>query len=311
MSNTYSVSLPAHLWEPADEFSDAYRRRVIDGQAVLARSRVAFVGLARNCARPLAGNLERLGNLAAMCDGWQLHVEANDCDDDTVQVLAAFCNRHTQATFHYQVLGHARFGAEFAGRRTIAMANHRDACQRWVRSCASDADYVIAIDWDQWGGWNPAGVLNGIGWLLELPGAYGMASVSLLQSQTLSMGDDRKAQIVPAWMHYDCWALRGLGQAGCYWDDYAVGQGGWKHHWMPPVGSPPALVSSAFGGLCIYRTAAYLKGLYDGTADCEHVPFHASVANATGQHLYLNPSQRCVMSWMEQSQCVATPQPSA
>lgn len=310
MPSMSSVSIPAHLWEPSGEFADDYRRRVIDGHAVLSRSRVAVVGLARNCAGALEGNLGRLAELTSICAGWQLHIEANDCTDDTVQVLTDFCQRNTKATFHYQVLGHVPFGAEFSGRRTIAMANHRDACQRWVRSCASDADYVIAIDWDQWGGWNLAGVLNGIGWLLELPGAYGMASVSLLQSQTLSMGDDRKAHIVPAWMHYDCWALRGIGQAGCYYDDYTTGQGGWKHHWLPPVGSPPALVSSAFGGLTIYRKAAYLKGLYDGTSDCEHVPFHASIEKATGQHLYLNPSQRCVMSWMDQP-CAATPPPSA
>jgi hypothetical protein len=58
------------------------------------------------------------------------------------------------------------------------------------------------------------------------------------------------------------------------------------------------LVASAFGGLCIYRTEAYLQGTYDGVKDCEHVPYHASIAKATGQHLYLNPSQRCIMAWM-------------
>lgn len=310
MSNTYSVSLPGHLWHPQAQFQDVHRRRVVDGRAVLSRSRIAIVGLARNCAQHLSGNLERLSDLTALCSGWQLHIEANDCVDDTVLVLADFCQRYTQATFHYQVLGHVPFGAEFAGRRTIAMAMHRDACQRWVRSCAADTDYVVVIDWDQWGGWNHDGLLNGIGWLLELPGAYAMASVSLLQSPTLTMDKNQNAVISPSWLQYDCWALRGVGQAGCYWDDYTTGEGGWKHHMLPPVGSPPVLVSSAFGGLTIYRTAAYLKGTYDGTSDCEHVPFHRSIAHATGQNLYLNPSQRCVMSWQDQP-CAATQPPSA
>jgi hypothetical protein len=167
-----------------------------------------------------------------------------------------------------------------------------------VREHAADADYVVAIDWDQWGGWSHAGVMSGIGWLAEKPDAYGMASVSLNEFTTLGMGEDRQPKIGKGWTHYDAWALRGVGQADCHWDDYTAGQGGWKHQWLPPVGSPPVLVASAFGGLCIYRTSAFLQGTYAGETDCEHVPFHRSIAQATGQRLFLNPSQRCVMAWM-------------
>ena len=67
------------------------------------------------------------------------------------------------------------------------------------------------------------------------------------------------------------------------------------------MGSPPVRVCSAFGGMAIYRTAAYLKGTYDGTKDCEHVPYHDSVARATGQALYLCPGMRTVMRWLERS----------
>jgi hypothetical protein len=172
------------------------------------------------------------------------------------------------------------------------MAEYRDSCQRWVRACAKDADYVVVIDFDAWGGWNDDGVLNGLGWLVELPGAYGMSSVSLFQHD---FGGGRD------WYHYDLWALRGVGQADCYFDTYQNGYGGFGYTWLPPVGSPPVLVSSAFGGMTIYRADAYLRGTYDGTTDCEHAPFHKSIAKATGQHLFLNPSQRCVMHWMEVS----------
>ena len=54
---------------------------------------------------------------------------------------------------------------------------------------------------------------------------------------------------------------------------------------------------SAFGGMAIYDTYAYLKGTYDGS-DCEHVPFHASIAERTGRRLYLCPSMRTVMRWL-------------
>jgi hypothetical protein len=127
-----------------------------------------------------------------------------------------------------------------------------------------------------------------------------MASTSLFQ-HNFGQG--------PQWLHYDLWALRGVGQPDCYYDTYRNNIGGWGFQWVPPVGSPPVLVASAFGGMCIYRTDAYLKGTYDGVHDVEHVPFHQSIARATGQHMYLNPSQRMLMNWMEP--CEETPQPSA
>lgn len=292
-----TVAIPAHLVDPMPEFGDAFRVRVDEGAARLRSSKVVFVGLARNCAPYLAGNLARLELLASGCGEWALHVESNDCEDDTLGVLHAFAARHPQATFHYQVLGRRQYTTEFAGRRTIAMAEYRDACQRWVRACHPDADYVVVVDWDQWGGWSHAGVLNGIGWLVELQAAYGMASVSLMQHPTLSQTGDGVAELRAAWLHYDAWALR----LNSYWDDYTHGQGGWKHQWLPPVGSDPVHVRSAFGGLCIYRTGAYLAGTYDGASDCEHVPYHASIARKTGQFLYLNPSQRCVMHWLTEA----------
>jgi hypothetical protein len=190
------------------------------------------------------------------------------------------------------MLGRGQYGAEFAGRRTIALAEYRAACQRWVRACAADADYAVVMDFDSWGGFSLHGLCNGIGWLVELPGSFGMASVSLFQHD-FGNGID--------WYHYDLWALRGVGQADCYWDTYQNGYGGFGYTWLPAIGSPPVLVSSAFGGMTIYRADAYLRGTYDGSTDCEHVPFHKSIAKATGQHLFLNPSQRCVMHWMEVS----------
>jgi hypothetical protein len=283
------MNLPQHLMFPISEFGDSFQEKVLVGSRLLSSSRLAIVGLARNCAGPLLENLRRLLGLVENAAGWQLHIETNDNTDDTVQVLTDFCSEHRSATFASHTLGRQQFSAEFAGPRTIALAEYRAACQQWVRECAADADFVIVIDWDQWGGWSSAGLLNGLGWLAKKPDAYGMASVSLFEHD---FGDGRR------FVHYDLWALRGVGQADCFWDTYLNGYGGFGYTWLPAVGSPPVLVASAFGGLAVYRTAAYLQGTYDGTADCEHVAFHRSIAAATGQRLYLNPSQRSVMHWM-------------
>ena len=283
-----TVRLQVELLQPREEFAECYAAHVEAGSDRLAQSRVAFVGLARNCAASLDHNLTRLLDLAACCREWRLHIETNDNTDSTDQVLADFCREHRRATFTSQRLGRQQFSAEFAGRRTIALAEYRAACQQWVRENAADSDYVCVIDWDAWGGFWHLGVLNGIGWLVELPGAYGMASVSLFQM----------AVPKPQWYHYDLWALRGLGQSHCFWDTYQNAYGGWGFQWLPPVGSPPVLVSSAFGGMAIYRTDAYLAGTYSGD-DCEHVTFHQSIAEATGQNLYICPGMRTIMSWLE------------
>jgi hypothetical protein len=134
-----------------------------------------------------------------------------------------------------------------------------------------------------------------MGALADTPDAYGMAGVALIQHPVMAMGEDRQPKLVADFVNYDAWAYR----LNSYWDDYTAGLGGWKHSHLPPVGSPPFPVCSAFGGMAIYDTFAFLRGHYDGEKDCEHVAFHCSITERTGQKLYLDPSMRMVMHWME------------
>jgi len=289
------MNVPEYLIYPLDHFAADFKRLHDIGESVWADSEVAFVGLARNCAPWLEQNLARLEQLAAGCRRWRLRVETNDNSDNTTKVLDSFCEAFPHnASYRDQTLMRQQFSAEFAGPRTQAIAEYRTACQTWVRENASQADLVVVIDWDSWGGWSHAGVMHGVGALQMTPDAAGMASVSLIEHPQMAMGEDKQPKIVPGWVHYDAWALR-LNSA---WDDYTAGLGGWKHQWIPPVGSPPVPVVSAFGGMAIYDTHAYLKGIYDG-ADCEHVPFHVSMAKRTGMRMYLAPAMRTVMHWME------------
>ena len=276
--------MPAHLWLPIKEFAEAHDVTCGIGADALRKSKVVFVGLARNCAEWLSDNLARLEDSLSAYGQWALHIESNDCDDDTPEVLAQFAKRHDQASFHYAVLGRRQYGNEFAGRRTIAMAEYRNRCVSWVTAMHPDVDYVVVVDWDQWGGWNHSGLANGVGHLELNKEAFGMASVSLFQHD-FGGGLD--------WYHYDCWALR----LNTYWDDYTAGYGGWKYPFLPPVGSSPFPVCSAFGGLAVYRGGHYRMGVYRGETDCEHVTFHRSIAEASQMSLHMNPSQRCVMHW--------------
>lgn len=288
------MNVPDALVYPLEHFAVDFKSTYDIGEAVWRDSRVAFVGLARNCGRWLADNLGRLEILASQCHAWQLHVETNDNTDDTDQVLVDFCKAYRQATFHSQRLGRGQFSAEFAGPRTEALAEYRTKCQTWVRQCAAHVDFVVVLDFDMWGGWSHAGMMHGVGSLTLKPDAYGMASVSLFQMPIVMQQEDGTGKPGQAWLHYDCWALR-LNSA---FDDYQAGWGGWKHHWLPPVGSPPVPVCSAFGGMAIYDVDAYLKGQYDGL-DCEHVGFHRTIAQRTGRQLFLDPAMRTVMHWLE------------
>ena len=288
------MNIPENLVSPLPEFAEAFVARHDIGERRWKESSVAFVGLARNCAARLDDNLYRLEMLAAGCREWKLHIVSNDNDDETPEVLYDFSAKYSQATFSNSRLGRQQYTSEFAGRRTEALAEYRTACQSWVRENALTSDLVIIIDFDSWGGWSHDGLLHGVGSLSVTPEAYGIASVSLAQYPQLVMGDDHKPVVRPGWTHYDAWALR----LNSYRDDYTAGEGGWKHQWLPPVGSPIVPVCSAFGGMAIYETAAYLAGVYSGE-DCEHVPFHRTIAEATGRKIYLDPSMRTVMSWME------------
>lgn len=285
---------PDHLLYPTDVFVEDFRANYERGVDIWRDTDVAFVGLARNCDKWLAGNLARLVQLCEGVRSWRLHVRTNDNKDETAMVLQEFCEEYPQASFVNQTLGREHFGAEWAGPRTEALAEYRTACQSWVADSSLRPSLVVAIDFDMWGGWSHAGFLHGVGALAASQHAYGMASVSLMRHYQTVIDQAGATQRQPVWVHYDCWALR-LNSA---WDDYTAGQGGWKHSWIPPVGSPVVPVASAFGGMAIYETEAYLAGVYHGR-DCEHVPFHESIAQKTGKSLYINPAMRTVMSWLE------------
>lgn len=90
---------------------------------------------------------------------------------------------------------------------------------------------------------------------------------------------------------YDAWAAR-LN----WWRDRRSEIGfGWFTNLILPAGSPPIAMNSAFGGLALYFTDAYLSGGYSGE-DCEHVPHHRRMAEA-GWQVFLNPGSRYIALW--------------
>lgn len=284
---------PDELLYPVEPLAEECAANVRAGAAVMRDAKVAIVGLARNCGHSLRANISRALDIAADCREAAVHIEENDSTDDTKKILLEASAESCNITATLQTLGRKQRGDEFAGPRTRDLAEYRTTCQSWVLDFAADSDYVVVVDWDQRGGWSHYGVVNGFGWLAATSDAYGMASVSLLETAVVAMDENTPIKTT-GWLHYDAWALR----LNTWLDDYRMGHGSWKHQWIPLVGSDPVHVRSAFGGLCIYRTQDYLAGTYSGE-DCEHVTFHRTIKERTGKNLYINPTQRCVMQWLE------------
>lgn len=293
------TGVPEWMLSPVDEFVEEFEARKMHGQDVLSGSSVAVVGLARNCGERLEANIVRLqASITGKATDWRVFICENDSTDNTKAVIDKFAVAWPDnVSTIMRDLGRKHRPNEFAGPRTEELAEYRNECLAWVKRRCEGFDYTIVIDWDSWGGWTLSGAMTGFSYLSTEPQAYGSASFSLLEHPFTSFDpEEKKMKVQFQWVHYDCWALR----LNSYWDDYGRGVGAWKHHWLPPVGSPPIRVCSAFGGFCIYKTEDFLQGNYSGQ-DCEHVGFHKSVETKTGKALYLNPSQRTIMQWVERN----------
>jgi hypothetical protein len=273
---------PEDFWGVDDDFADSYREHIEYGRAEALRQKLAIVSICRNAMPRLPSTLRLVDELAGKFRDAAFYVYENDSVDGTAEALDDFAIRQW-VTVEHETLGEPDTRG-FEPDRTVRLAKCRTKCQDWVRSNAQDAGYVVVLDADPHGGFSVDGVLNSIGWFCEMmadsrgsnqPGA--MASYSLYMKQT--------EEEVYGLGQYDAWAAR-LN----WWSD--LRQHEWFHLLLPPVGSPPIPMNSAFGGLCVYRKNAFLSLRYEG-GDCEHVPAHRAMKRS-GYQLYLNPGSRYV-----------------
>jgi len=276
------VTRPEDIWEVGDDYLAGYLEHIEYGRDAARRKKLAIVSIARNSMPHLKNTLRLVDELAAFWRDCVFYVYENDSVDETANVLDDFAIRQWVEVEHGSLGGEDTRG--FQPDRTVRLARCRFKCQEWVRRNAADADYVMVLDTDPHGGFSPDGVMNSLGWFCEMlgeschlrqPGA--MASYSLFMRQD-SLG-------VYGVASYDAWAAR-LN----WWED--TRQHAWFHALMPPVGSTPIPMNSAFGGLCLYSREAFLAGFYEG-GDCEHVPFHRAM-QGVGYQLYLNPGSRYI-----------------
>lgn len=285
---------PEDVWSVGDVTKNEYEFHASVGRETARDLSVVVVGIARNAMPYLTNTLELVKELAGGFKDLQMYVYENDSADNTANALDDFAAANSW--FHVR---HATLGVPdtrgFEPDRTHRLAACRNECHDYVRRHASNTTYTIVLDLDPHYGFSVDGVFSSIYWLGNLSGsmtsrrAGAMASYSLWSVVDAENGARKIA-------HYDAWAAR----LNTFRDRRAEVGFGWFSTMLPDVGSPPIPLYSAFGGLCVYMTEAFLStGInpYEG-GDCEHVFLHKKM-RAAGWQLYLNPGCRYVAHWQE------------
>lgn len=270
------------LWPSSSGYAGRFEMMTRIGiEAARSRS-ICVVGIARNACPYIKTTLETVKSLAPHFGSLRMFVYENDSTDGTDAALDDFASAHQWLEVQHDTLG-APDARGFEKERTERLARCRNVCFDWVKSNASETDWTIVLDMDPHGGFDAAGVFNSIGCLASETHGYKGRRAGAMAAYSLYavVGRDGERRVA----HYDAWAARPL----CWWEDRRESTGGmaWFSTFMPPVGAPPMPMNSAFGGLCVYYTPAFLSGGYSGE-DCEHVPHHRRMQQA-GWQLYLNP----------------------
>lgn len=266
---------------------EQYRQAVSTGTEIWKTKKVVFAGLARNIELGLNVNIPRLAETISRCLDWRFVVYENDSTDKTRTILnnLQFSNQE-----RISILGTDDGQPDLrdvSNTRISRMVRYRSFVQSYIRSNYPDFDLVVIIDLDLWGGWSVDGLMTALAW-----GDFDvMASFS-------QMYDSR------GWIHYDRWAFK----FNSWTEEWALDQSkymNWFWYWKPPRGSKPIPCLSAFGSMSVYKMEAYLAGIYNSNLpseinniECvEHSAFHYELNKKGFKKFFLNPSQRCTVSW--------------
>jgi hypothetical protein len=274
-----------------EEWLQEFMTATLLGRQAAAQSKVVFIGMARSIESVLPFSIQRIQAMGKLFRSWHAVVVENDSIDATKDILHAWQTADpARVRVSCTDYGNRPHLHGWEPERVERYAQYRNEGRKMAQEIAPDADYVIVLDLDAWGGYSNDGVLNSIFWLDRILTAGAMASVSLFEI---------KDQLGTLHMcHYDQWAFR--------WESYTHRIREWFTRWIPPIGSQPMLVKSAFGGLCVYKAAPFFASHYfSDKGDIEHVGLHKSL-KANGYDVFLNSASRVTMHWIPDDDKKAT-----
>lgn len=262
---------PEHAFPPVPEWAEDYYAACRRGYAIMAASRVAIAGLARNVGHVLPLTIKRVENLARCFADYRVVVFENDSEDDTKLLLARWARGNRRILVTSEDLADPVNPTTRCLDRAARMAYYRSRCQETVLDHCPRYDAVMLLDFDVQGGFSIDGVASSFGH----PGWDFIGSNGLICR--------RDGLRMNALRQYDTWALRFDAALTPLSTATAGGI-------VYDRGAPLVPVTSCFGGLGIYAMDAYAAGRY-GTDDLEHATFHRTMIAAGYPRLFLNPSQ--------------------
>jgi hypothetical protein len=246
------------------------------------QSSVLIVGLARNSGKKIRNDLNRIIKAANEFKKLCVYIVESDSDDETVKVLEKISKLDRR--IRYTSMGELR--KKFP-KRTDRIAQCRNRYLDEIRTNPeySTVDYIIVADLDGINNLIDAHSLTSC-WKAHTPWDMCAANRSSYYYDVWALRHDD-------WCPEDCWAkfnrLRSqIGNENAF--QMAILSA------MIKIDSklPLIPVSSAFGGLAIYRRQALIAGNYIGLTEsneeiCEHISLHEQIRKA-GYSLYINPA---------------------
>jgi len=248
---------------------------------VLAPESILITGIARDCAKTIRADVERLASAFSVVRDIRWLIVESDSADDTPAMLAAM--QASIANFRAISLGTLRGDIPV---RTERIAHCRNRYLEELQGDRySDVDYVVVSD------------LDGMNRLLTQRGvlsAFARNDWDVCCANQRGPYYDILALRHPTWSPGDCLdQLRQLRAQGVG-EEAALRIAIYSKMVRIPTNREWIEVDSAFGGLAIYRKSILAGASYRGTdatgaSVCEHVALHASIRQRHGR-IFINPA---------------------
>lgn len=251
------------------------------GRFVTPQFKVAFVGLARDCAHALPPILGAIEDFASDLADWGYVFFENNSVDRTVRLLEKFNAKHGRGL----VRSYGDLQSQIRSRtERLALLRNRCIDEILGSERLRDFDFVVVIDLDAV---NETIDKNRLLELMRMDDPD-WAAVFANQSERYY---DIWALRHPTWSPDDCWKRVRERPAGMTKEE-AVAEFVQKRREKIDPDRGFIEVESAFGGLGLYRLSAldgcrYVGLAADGTETCEHVAFHNDMRE-NGGRLYVD-----------------------
>jgi hypothetical protein len=145
------------LLPPDQEFANYYDEFEEVGREKAKSLKVAFVAICRNAMPFLPFTIDMVKKAGECFSDYDCFIFENDSTDGTKEFLS-----QSGVSFVMEDNGRPHLNSTKHESRTIALAEYRNACRKWVDSHSVDFDYVVVFDTDPWGGFSVGGIMNTI-----------------------------------------------------------------------------------------------------------------------------------------------------